>query len=63
MNQERRVARQQSIRPRRVELLGPEHAQHHDTEEAAHAVNAPHIERIVPLEPVLERDRIETHQA
>src|SRR5438477_9189704 len=46
LDEERRVAREQSVGARRVELPGGEHPEHDDADETAHPVHAPHVERV-----------------
>ena len=47
----------------RVEGRRREDAEQNDAEEAADAVDAPDVERVVPAEPVLERHRVEADDA
>ena len=52
----------QAVGAVRVPQLRCEHAEQNDAEEAADAVHAPNVERVVPAQPVLERDRVVTDQ-
>src|SRR5438105_9600367 len=53
--EEVRVAAQQAVHAGGIEGRRGEDAAEDDAEEAAHSVNAPDIERVVPLQTVLER--------
>ena len=41
--------------PAGLKAVEAKHAQQHDAQRAADAVHAPDVERIVPLQPVLQR--------
>ena len=55
------VAAQEAIRAGRIEQGRREHAAENDTEEAADTVDAPHVERVVPFQLVLQRHGIKTN--
>ena len=56
------VAMQQAVGTGRIERSRREHAAQDNAERAADAMHAPHVERVVPAEPVLQRDRVEADQ-
>src|SRR6476646_466301 len=62
-DEERRVAVHQPVRSGRVHGLVAEDRQSEDPDHSPDAVNAPHVERVVPLQLVLERDRVVAHDA
>ena len=57
LHQEDGIAIQQAVGAVRVEGLVGENTQHDDAQRAAHTVNAPHVERIVPVQLVLHLNR------
>src|ERR1017187_9484511 len=63
LQQEDRIAVEQSVRSVRIELLVGEDSQHDDAKKAAHAVNSPNIERVIPVQPVLHFDRVVANHA
>src|ERR1700694_4737661 len=48
------IAAQETADPRRIESFGREDAAEDDAQEAADAVDAPDVERVVPAEAILE---------
>jgi hypothetical protein len=58
-----RVAAQEPVNTRGIEGRGGEDAAQQDAEEPAHAVDAPHVERIVPAHAVLQGHGVEAHDA
>src|SRR5438270_9300372 len=52
LDQERRVSREETVGPMRVEKGRRKYAEQNDAECSAYAVYAPDIQRVIPLEPV-----------